>query len=657
MTTNLATELDVTKTAEKIEKGHFFIEGLALLETMETMPEDLKIKAYVFDLAGHLLGSAPMDAKGRFTVPVLLDHPADVQLLIGPAGEPDDVRKASVYKQTFLAKDWVPEGGGYQIKPRIFVAFHLWNLWRPVTAFVTGHVRTTEGRPIPYLKVEIFDVDREGLFWPYLLKKKDFVLYRKTLDLHELLAETPRPKGTFLEEVSLNPQPEPPVPELLDEKIMPRVGEMASASTALAEGLDHLTLTSKAAPWDLFVRGFYSKHLVDTVYTDYQGFFHSCFHWMPFHLHRGRLRFDRKPDIIVRVTQVIDGVEKVLYMDPYTSTRWNVMNTHIDLWLDDVEIKAGTGENPVRPAATQAFFTRVGNDEVFHIDQTTGLGDAASPYPNAAYGYVLGLHGQFGDALSTGAPQRYYRLLYRKAGGFVPITTPLTDTRVDKTTMKAETHFLGPRDVNGIPGLYEARSFADYYWYNPDWLIDWDTRMETGAGVYTLRLEVFNENGNPLAADYRDGTKANVPNAPLPVMTHCDLVLGVSNNGPEIDLNITVPSTGVIPWKPNLTIDLTVDLAEKNGRLRAWELEYIKGFEAPVALFDQTYNAGIPAVHQTASIPVTALAITGTCPLAFKLAAWAHVRNGYSFLGFYPYYKEEIQAIAIEKCPGMTLPV
>jgi len=54
---------------------------------------------------------------------------------------------------------------------------------------------------------------------------------------------------------------------------------------------------------------------------------------------------------------------------------------------------------------------------------------------------------------------------------------------------------------------------------------------------------------------------------------------------------------------------------------------------------------------------VAALAITGTCPLAFKLAAQAHVRNGYSFLGFYPYYKEEIQAIAIEKCPNMAVPV
>jgi hypothetical protein len=244
-TTNLATEPDVTLTTEKTT--HFFIEGLALLETMETMPEDMKLKAYVFDPAGHLLGSAPMDAKGRFNVPVHLDHPADVQLFIGPAGEPDDVRKASVYKQTFFAKDWVPEGAGYQLKPRIFVAFHLWNLWRPVTAFVTGHVRTTQGRPIPYLKVEIFDVDREGIFWPYLLNKKDFVLYRKAVDLRELLGETPRPKPAFLEDVSLNPSPEPPIPELLAEKAMPRVGEMASASTALAEGLDHLTLTSKAS--------------------------------------------------------------------------------------------------------------------------------------------------------------------------------------------------------------------------------------------------------------------------------------------------------------------------------------------------------------------------------------------------------------------------
>ncbi len=185
----------------------------------------------------------------------------------------------------------------------------------------------------------------------------------------------------------------------------------------------------------------------------------------------------------------------------------------------------------------------------------------------------------------------------------------------------------------------------------------WAETAQAFGSTLPRQLPTLSENGNSLAADYRDGTEANIPAAPLPVMTHCDLILGVNNNGPEIDLDITAPPTGVITWKPNLAIDLKVDLAEKNGRLRAWELEYIKGFEAPVTLFDQTYNAGIPTVSQTSSIPVTALAINGTCPLAFKLAAWAHVRNGYSFLGSYPYYKEEIQAIAIEKCPSMAAPV
>jgi hypothetical protein len=233
-----------------------------------------------------------------------------------------------------------------------------------------------------------------------------------------------------------------------------RVGESRLINTSLASRLENLTLTSKIAPWVIFPRCFYSTQLVCETYTDCNGYFQCCFPWWPLHIRRGRLRFDSLPDIIIRVTQVINGVTTVIYMDPYTSTRWNVTNTHIDLYLDNDEVECGSNDCGDRPAGSPVFFTRIGDDEVYLINQATGL-YAVPPLSNVAYGGSLLVYGQFGDDLSDGTPPRYYRLSYAKQGSsnFTPITTPLKDTRVTKTTLFSADHNLGPLTVNGVPAL------------------------------------------------------------------------------------------------------------------------------------------------------------------------------------------------------------
>ena len=104
--------------------------------------------------------------------------------------------------------------------------------------------------------------------------------------------------------------------------------------STIAARLDKLTLTSKISPWQIFLYCFYSNAEVCQTTADCNGYFNCCFNWWSFHFHRGRLRFDGRPDIIIKVTQIINGVSTVIYMDPYTSTRSNVNNTHIDLFLD-----------------------------------------------------------------------------------------------------------------------------------------------------------------------------------------------------------------------------------------------------------------------------------------------------------------------------------
>ncbi|MFN0191748.1 MAG: hypothetical protein ACKVP5_07195 [Aestuariivirga sp.] len=694
--------------------SNFYIEGQIQREQPECQPGELKLAAYVFDSGGTLLGSGEVDGKGNYRVGFAMAKPADVTLLAGPADTPEQIRASSAFRKSFSAKDWQAEGDKYRIKYETILPLDVWRPWWPLRICVSGHVRKVSSHdgvtsicPVPFVKVEIFDVDREPCYWPYLRKWWELLYDKPVFRIPELLKEPkvkPRPfpgpdpapdlmlasaaqsmgnaRTAGLHSVSLNPQPEPPSfvsgmtadrfkdtwlnpqPEppmyTFREEAFTRVGESRLMDRSVASRLDKLTLTSKVAPWSIFPRCFYSKVEVCETTTDCKGYFNCCFKWWPFHFRSGRLRYDSRPDIIVKVTQVIDGVTTVIYMDPYTSTRWNVTNAHIDLFLDNEDVVCGSGDCYVPPSGTPVFFTRIGDDEVFKINQASGLYNEV-PLSNVAYGGSLLIYGQFGDGLTTGAPMRYYRLSYAVSGSseFTPITVPLGDTRVAKGAPNGQSHTLGPLTINGTPALYEVRNFSDYYWYNPDWLGTWYSWIaEADTGKYVLRLEVFDENGvkltTAMGVNYLDGTSAL-----LPAMTdRCDLVMTLDNKAPEVELTIpaVINPCGVIPWTPALSLDFDVHVSQENGRLHSWGLYYTKGINpAENYLASGSSNTGLPgSVNQTvpggtaAPAPGTGMlqGLSTTCAFALKLWAYAHVRDGRNFI----YYTEQMKAVAVEKC-------
>ena len=687
---------------------NFLIEGQITRDHPEAQTGDLKLAAYAFDKAGRLLGSAGVDDKGNYSVALQLTQPADVDLIVGPADMPQEIRTSSAFRQSFSANDWKADGTQFRLKFNTLLPVAIWLPWWPKRICVSGHVRkisqqdgVTDICPVPFVKVEIFDVDREFCFWPYLRKWWDLLLDRPVFRIPDLLREPPFPpkpvpgpdpapdldlrpfeglRGSIgtsrLERVSLNPQPLPPreasgiftnpatrlafdpqpEPPGVLQPAFTRVGEARLIDSRIASHLDKLTLTSKIAPWIIFPHCFYSKAEVCETTTDCNGYFNCCFTWWPFHFRQGRLRFDSRPDIIIKVTQVINGVPTVIYMDPYTSTRWNVNNAHIDLFLDNEEVVCGSGNCYEPPPGTPVFFTRIGDDEVYKINQATGLYNEA-PLANVAYGGSLLVYGQFGDGLSTGAPARYYRLSYAKEGSseFTPITAYLEDTRVAKSTLSSETHKLGPLTVNAVPALYEVRNFSDFYWYNPDWLGTWYSWLaEEDTGKYVLRLEVFDQNGvkltTAMGVDYRDGTVA--PPAVLPAMLdRCDLVLTLDNKAPEVDLAIpaVLNECGVIPWTSVPPLDFQVNVSQENNRLHSWGLYYTKGVNPTIHYLAGpfTFNGGTPGpITPTVSGAAMLVGLTSTCAFALKLWATAHVRDGRNFI----YYREQLKAIAIEKC-------
>lgn len=730
--------------SDKADEG-FRIDGLVRLAESEQGSEELNLKAYAFDRGGQFLGLSEVDRQGNFRIALDMQKPAAVEVIVGPETDPELVRKSDFHSRSFSVEDW---SGKKQLTAEFELARDIWWPWRPVRFCVSGRVRKV-GRPfargvpcsVPYVKVEIFDVDREGCWWPFLKRRWPELVKRAVIRIPELLQEVPIPKpipdpgpldlsrlvgigsqrdllgggpGPFelsaivdpADLVALNPQPLPPREGLETFSNVrsefessegrsfetqgtaarsTQVGEVGAIPRSAAAQVEQLTITSRVEPWYVFPRCFYSKRLVCETTTDCEGFFKCCFRWWPIHWRGGRLRFDSRPDIIVRVTQVIDGVETVVYLDPYTSTRWNVTNAYLDLFLDDPDVRCGNPKcPPPQPPGPVVFYTLVGMDEVYKIDQSSGLyPNASAPgieasISNLAYGSTLRIYANFGAGLSSAAPQRYYRLSYAKKTGpgtppdsaFNPITTPpaLWDTRVDKTTLASSTHKLGPYPVGLLPGLYEVRNTADYYWYNANLIGEWYSWIqEPSTGTYVLRLEMFDAAGNKLTTasglvDYRDGTVP--PPGTLPSMTdHCDLVVLLDNKTVDLPILTTpaVNACGVVPWVPNLTLNFGLHVQQGHGRLHAWGFYYTKGVDPT----PHTLSSGSPSNNQSgfpdpvnqsvvvaSSDPMIA-GLTSTCAYALKLWGYAHVTDGsHNYLGWHNYlfYRETLQAIAIEKC-------
>ncbi len=676
-------------------KGTFTIEGRIQREQADCQQGDMQLAVYAYDKAGTSLGKTEVDAEGNYQLALRLRQPQDVVVLVAPPGDAQQIRHSSAFRKTFAAKSWEAREGSFRLRHDALLPLDVWRPWWPLRICISGHVRKlshhdgiTDICPVPFVKVEIFDVDRESCLWPLLQPRLPELVDRPVIRLPELIEEPrfprdpipgpdPAPFQRFnrvalnpqplppkaagfmspTAEVAFNPQPDPPRFAALAPSFA-RVGEVAQLDNALAASLDELTVTSKIAPWLIFPHCFYSKAEVCQTTTDCSGYFSCCFNWYPFHFRRGRLRFDSRPDIIIKVTQVINGVPTVIYLDPYTSTRWNSGNAHIDLFLDNEEVRCGSGCTP-QPEGAATFFTLVGHDEVYKIDQASGKFGSGS-YANWAYGGSLLLCGVFGDTLSSGAPKRYYRLSYKSGlapadpndnADFVPIVYPLSDTRVNKVTFDAEDEMIGPKTVNSVGNLYEIRNTDDYYWYNPD-KIGWWTTEELGLadGLYTVRLEVFNELGVKLtsaAVNYRDGTQD-----PVVAMTNrCDLVMLVDNKHPVLGLNVPGASgtCGVVPFSavPGLTVHISVDQA--HDRLRSWGLSFVKGITGGSgSLGGDADNGGILPVPVVESIPATLMTegLTGTCAFALTLGAWPLVRNGFGAI----HHASKTIAVAIEKC-------
>jgi hypothetical protein len=665
----------------------FALEGSVRLEGEDQFPADLALSAYAFDDKGALLGQAPVTEGGTFKMELSPAYLSGLEVLIAPTLDAQEARRGYHFREFVNPETIARLEGNRRIELSPYIPGSIWHLFRPRTICVTGRImKQPENKPVPFVKVEIFDVDRRDCWWDLLRPHlPDFERFHPpVIDLSRLLKRRPFPippnppdppfslgrspiaaarlasPGTLK---GFDPQPDPPNLSMLAQTAAASLSEEAISLVQIPDSIRDLTITSIHAPWLVFPGCFYRRELVCETTTDCDGYYTCCFRWYPFRYRHGRFSFDYRPDLIMRITQVIDGVETVVYADPYNSTRWNVSDyATINLSLDDPRVIPGDGCTPEPPDTPDVYYLTVGADWVSDISKTTGLYNSLS-YTNVPYGAGLEIFAEFGAPLRNSPTPFYYRLSYSLDGlNFTAITTPLSDVQHIPTSGGSSigvSTYLGPQVIGTTQALYQMRSTLP--WNRPTHIGTWYTPAT--PGTYILRLEVFDSTGAkvPSSAAILTYYDAQVPLGTVkPVsIDQCDLIITVDNS--PLDLEITTPTTdpcGFIPWNrtttPVLSLTFGISVQHPNNRILDWSFNYVKG--ANPTEFNITGNASmgtpLPSVNTTTTVSSSPApggstmiqGLTSSCAYAVILRATPYVRNGYGFFGTV----SETEALAID---------
>ncbi len=662
----------------------FVLRGEVSLEGQDQFPSDLDLSAYAYDDKGALLAKAPVVKGGIFKIEVSPAYLSAVEVLIAPTLDAQEVQRGYHFREFISPAVIAKLEGNRVIELKPFIPDSIWHLFRPRTICVTGRItKHPENKPVPFVKVEIFDVDRRDCWWDLLRPHlPDLERFRPpVIALSRLLQRKPFPfppdPGPLRDLVrnpiaaarlaspgalqGFKPQPDPPRVRLSAEASLESLAEVSLMQ--IPESVRDLTITSLHAPWLVFPGCFYRRELVCETTTDCDGYYTCCFRWYPFHYRHGRFSFDYRPDLIMRITQIIDGVETVVYADPYSSTRWNVSDyATIDLALDDPRVIPGDGCAPEPPDTPDVYFLTIGADSVSDISKTTGLYNSLS-YANVPYGSALEIFAEFGAPLRSSPTPFYYRLSYSLDGvNFTPITTPLSDVQHIPTSGGSSigvSTYLGPQVVGTTQALYQMRSMLP--WNRPTHIGTWGT--PAAPGKYTLRLEVFDSAGAKVTSSaailtYYD---AQVPLGTVkPVsIDQCDLMITIDNS--PLDLEITTPTTdpcGFIPWNrtttPVLSLTFGLSVQHPNNRIFDWSFNYVKGANPTEHTITSANNPGAPLPNVNTTTTVTSnpapgastmiAGLTSSCAYAVILRARPYVRNGYGFFSAV----SETEALAID---------
>jgi hypothetical protein len=357
------------------------------------------------------------------------------------------------------------------------------------------------------------------------------------------------------------------------------------------------------------------------------------------------------PDVYFRVSQVIDGAERIIYNEnPATQARHHIPDV-LGVTLRTDQGLAFAGKQPLRPYEDLFVFTRVGTIGVDEID-TVGTGYAYPTPPatgeaaNSPFGSTLDVAGFFGQLVNIWR----YKIQYSTDGqNWTDVNDPLSNTYFEFLAGGGHwvTVALGPFTEGGQQNVYKLPYVErpGQPWIFPDLLARWDT-TKVPNGTYTLRLLGFvpDPSGNQLVPiTFQSDPKYSTLNLRIdndPPSVHIDSFTFPDGTQKTVDdAACAMVPFGTTGATGHLLVHFTA--FDPNGHLASYSLDANYGHNKTVSpqppgahdsfaahLAAGSWNGGTvtadydPATYTAGKMP--------QCAYEFALVAPKRTTNGYS---------------------------
>lgn len=621
-----------------------------------------KLNPKVYARVGHrTLASAPVDAKGEFDLKferMGKVPPHSLTLIVGPPVSEGLLTRANSKQIQISSDEWKESGEMLLVKKDILLEkkFIICMLPREIT--ICGIVckeipiegtELTRCCPVPLATVEVFDVDS-------LLRVKSIKAK--------------------------------PVKSVISSEKVGKILKKESAVSEYTVGQIDIVDSYTRIP-------IYSKDKLGETSTEACGEFCLTFEWFP----GCTPSIDVSPDLIFKVSQTyntINGpVTNTIYSEGFSDTRWDVPDYH---WVkldaaDGVLVTCYPDCHPLLDR--RAIFVGVGDQGIYDDiaqgdDLTKACGFVYSGnfencihgnFVKSPFGETLDIRGNFGSKVEeTG--ERLYRISYanipdcnsKPADDDLSAWTPITDELVEKYiywdsavgAIHSDTMALGPHSLPGhaLPEFYKIRNTQDADGHDISWpdssrIAKWETDGKIPDGLYVLKIEVFDSDGNPDPAVFNGDDLGKYAYMYLHINNKKPIVeiKEIYNGGTLINMNC-----GAFDHVIGEEVKFLVDAYHEDDHLLYWAMTYQIGYgpaNGTVARdssgcteqdfhgkedeyivwedFDDDFGL-------TSEPPSTC----STFGVAIQLAVCTKTTNGYEFLASeYEHYKEVHAGLAV----------
>ena len=645
--------------------------NLVVSLNIHEIEEKFDIYGYLFDKFGKLVSKKKVIVKGntgRVDFPVKKIGRYTLKI----AGDVEQIRELEKLKP--VTKSFYFTGETLHLHfdiPKI-----VWVCWLKLPYVIKGFVKK-DGYPICIGEVDIYEVDYRFCF----LRIPEDVLDRLKKSIIDEIVNPRFPCG-----IIPCPQPEIPKPPIPPERFVEPV-----------------------QPYKNFLNLSIGKNLklVDIVYSDTENFrrllienihnfkYYLCLPWIypiwfPYcykmdKIATATLNSDGsfqvvvwmsicekdKPDLYFKVKQKINNTERVIYNPKPVPcfTYWNHPSGK-EVYINVTYPEAIVCHPHPNPDVGDVYIMPLGIGwdgwhQISHAHLKTGhitdFVDTGLYNGEAPYGKELDIQMQFHEDLRNKGV-RYYRWSYRKgeSGRWKNINSKVVHRYLQLigTDLFINTKVLGPFTVNGNPDLFEI----------PDPDIDWviinrgDRRFayweteDLEDGVYQLRLEVFDQNGNKITDPSSKGFKFILPtgneqNGVIPVDDNLkvidgSIILNIHINNRKTVADIKGIRFNGLPLNQCQFVEyfsknqiLTITYTAKHpvhtpvDFLRSYVLTIRKGINGTLV---KNVSANYSVENENLNIALSEiLGNDDRCSYSIQLHTYPKTRNGYSTIREY----------------------